>query len=502
MLTRFIGYEFLRESLGLTAFAPEITAQVGRVTRVTAFGDGIIAVPQHVAPASADPLEHLLFALKHEDLNLQIAVLALQNISGASVAKEFIARPTSQYARLAGFLWELANDTALQDLPEAGGSYVPLFDSARFVTGVSERSTRWRVDFNGIGSPRYCITVKRTPAIQQGLQADILGQVKAFTDGVDRSILDRAVQWAYLSETDSSYAIERESATHDKREAFAALLARAHEPELLTEDYLVSLQNLILTNPMERAFEFRSSQNWLRNSLPGALGVTYLPPPPALNVQLMDEIMAFGNHRESGVDPLVRGSLLSFSFVFAHPFMDGNGRLSRFLFHKAVCQDARLTQGLVLPVSMAMKRNEPGYLQALQSFSKKARAFWSVVLVGDEVKATFKGAPEMYRYWDGTECVEFGLRMAQEALDRDLRDESAFLHNFDRAYRAVNEAVDMNNNDLVLLVRSALQNQGVLSNNRRKMLIARGHPPEMLDTAVTALNEGLNDEGDEASNAS
>ena len=54
----------------------------------------------------------------------------------------------------------------------------------------------------------------------------------------------------------------------------------------------------------------------------------------------------------------------------------------------------------------------------------------------------------------------------------------------------------MNNNDLVLLVRSALRNQGALSNNRRKMLIARGHRPELLDAAVAALNEVFNIEGD------
>jgi hypothetical protein len=35
-------------------------------------------------------------------------------------------------------------------------------------------------------------------------------------------------------------------------------------------------------------------------------------------------------------------------------------------------------------------------------------------------------------------------------------DESAFLRRFDAVYKAVNDAVDMNNNDLVLLVRACL----------------------------------------------
>jgi hypothetical protein len=216
-----------------------------------------------------------------------------------------------------------------------------------------------------------------------------------------------------------------------------------------------------------------------------------LPPPPELNLEIMEEIMGFANNPSTGVNALVRGAVTSFAFVFAQPFMDGNGRLSRFLFHKAACQDPRLAKGLVLPVSVAMKRNEGAYLKALESFSKKARQFWKVTVIDESVEAEFIGAPEIYRYWDGTECVEFGLRMAQEALDRDLQDESAFLQSFDRAYRAVNDAVDMNNDDLVHLIRSVLQNQGVLSNNRRKQLIAKGHLPAIVDRAMAVLTECL-----------
>ena len=77
--------------------------------------------------------------------------------------------------------------------------------------------------------------------------------------------------------------------------------------------------------------------------------------------------------------------------------------------------------------------------------------------------------------------------MAQEALDRDVQNESAFLQSFDQAYRAVNDAVDMNNDDLVLLIRGVLQNKGVLSNHRRKQLIAKGHPPAIIDQAMAVL---------------
>ena len=375
------------------------------------------------------------------------------------------------------YLWELTNGQPLEGLPAAAGAYSPLFDPEKFVTGPSHRNARWRVDFNGLGSPSYCPTVRHTPEIQALLDKNILGSASQFIAGLDKTALDRAVQWADLSETQGSFVIENELPTSSKAEAFAALLARANAPERMTEDYLVALQNLAVSNPLDKAVQFRSGQNWLRNALPGALGVTYLPPEPSLMMSLMDEIMTLANNTKSGIDPLILGSLVSFGFVFAHPFMDGNGRLARFLFHKLVCSHGVLPNGLVLPVSVAMKRHEERYLYVLQTFSKPARALWQVTAIDDvRVDAVFKGDPEIYRYWDATDCVAFGLQMASEALERDLRDESVFLHRFDLVYKAVNDAVDMNNNDLVLLVRSCLQNEGKLSINRQKQLTANGHP--------------------------
>lgn len=302
------------------------------------------------------------------------------------------------------------------------------------------------------------------------------------------------MRWAYLSETDSSYAIERQTPSPSKAEAFANLLARAHDPEAITPAYLVALQNLTVSNPLDQAVAFRGHQNRLRNDLRGALGVTYLPPPPEQLPAVMEQVMGLCNDRESTVNPLVRGSLASFGFgfVFAHPFMDGNGRLSRFLFHKIVCGDPRLASGLVLlPISMAMKRHEAGYLAALQAFSKPARGLWDVTELADgEFEQHFRGAPEVYRFWDATACVEFGLGMAREALQHDLQQELQFLNRYDAIYQAVNDAVDMNNNDLVLLVRSIAQH-GSLSRNRLKQLLAKGHPPDLLQSAQEAAAQAI-----------
>ncbi|MDA7414797.1 Fic family protein [Xenophilus arseniciresistens] len=492
----------------MPAFPVRMPARVAPVTRVTPTGE-FLSVPEATAPSSDDALDHLLFAFKHEGMNLQVALLALKTIPETLVAQAFCLAPGSRFARTAAYLWELAHGRPMASsiqmgpteikLPLANGAYHKLFDETRYITGRVVRDTRWRIDFNGLGTPDYCLSVERTPALEALLAEDILAQVAAFVDSADPAVLDRTVRWAYLSETEGSFEIERERPSANKAEAFAALLARARQNEPVTPDYLVALQQVAVTNPLDRAEAFRTHQNWLRNGMPGVLGVTYVPPPPEMLPALMAPILALANDHASPVDVLVRASLVSFAFVMAHPFMDGNGRLSRFLFHKVACSDARLASGLVLPVSVAMKRHEHEYLQALQSFSRPARALWEVTQISDaRFDVRLRGDPLVYRYWDATAGVEFGLRMAGEALRKDLTDEMAFLLRYDAVYRAVNDAVDMNNTDLVLFVRAFIQNGG-LSKHRRRQLLAKGHPEALVDAAVVAATEAwaLLSDGDE-----
>lgn len=467
-----IGYEFLRASLKLSAFPLTRPAQVRPVTRVEE-NDDHLAVPRHVAPASDRPLDHLLFAFKHEGTNLQVAAEALQHIPAADLVTALRLAPTGAFVRKACYLWEQLSGQQLSDLPEVGGPTVQVFDPDRYVTLTARRDARWRVAFNGLGNLRYCATVAKTPAVRAAEASDVLGRVEAFTRGLSRPLLDRALEWAYLGETEGSFAIERETPTQDKADTFMRLLQQAHEPVPVTEDYLVTLQNSVMRNDLAREQQFRTQQNWLRGPLPGALGVTYVPPAPALAIELMDELMTLCERLPRAIDPVTAASVLSFGFVFIHPFMDGNGRLSRFLFHKALCSSGRLASGALLPVSIAMKRNEAAYLDALKSFSTPARRHWEVLWTGaDDFQFRFTGQASTYRYWDATACVAFGHRMAEQALDRDLRGETEYLADFDVVLRAVDDRFDIRGSDLTTLLRRCFDQQGRVSNHSRKQFEA------------------------------
>lgn len=467
-----VGYAWLRDLLGAPSFLGGRDARIASVTSIERSPEGPLLVPRAVAP-DASLLAHILFALKHEEVNLHLLTLSLRKVPAAELEAAFAATPNGVYIRQACYLWERVTGERLSRPADASitAPYATIFDPERYVTGQSRRSAAWRVDFNGLGDLGFCPIVRRTPVIQRLLAEDLLGQARDFADQTGQAMLDRALSWAYLHETEGSYAIEGEIPTRSKTAAFANLLKHASDPRQLTEDYLVSLQNATITNPLDKAVQFRNEQNRLqKKGILGAAGVAYVPPAPDLAAELMERLMELANEPPAELDPLVHAAILSFSFVFIHPFMDGNGRLSRFLIHHSLGQSGRLPRAFVLPVSMAMKRNEEDYLVALTEFSRPARELCAVTWLGDD-NYTYDWKPDAdaaFRYADLTTCVEFTLRMAKVALEHDLQRETQFLVDFDRVYRKIDDRFDIRGPDLSNLTVFAFENGGRLSNNRRK----------------------------------
>lgn len=482
-----LGYAYLRDRLNLGSLPVRRVAQVRPVTRLQVMGDEL-AVPGRIAPAE-DIFEQVVFALKHEGTDLAQLAAFVEQLNPALLVQQLRAHPTSGYLRKLGFVWERMTGKPLQDLPgDLGGVAVPLFDPELYLTTPGYRDAKWRVDFNGLGDFEHCPSVRMTPKIQACLTDNPVGAAMAYLKGFERHTLERVLGWAYLSETRGSFALEGEELGSGKAEAFAALLRQAHSANDLTEEYLSSLQNIVLPHPLTREFNFRVKQNYLSNGAPGSVGVTYVPPPPMQLADLLTSIGALANGKlASGLDPLVRATLASFGFVFAHPFLDGNGRLSRFLAHYTLCQSGAVPNGYILPLSVAMKRHESEYLLALMDFSRPARQLWDVRwITGHDFEFTFKGHPGIYRYWDATVAVEFMGRMAEETLKHDIQGEAVYLDAFDTARKIVEERYDVQDSTLTKLIRMAWANNGIVSLHRRKQF-ANEVIPEVFDLIEKSL---------------
>ena len=469
-----IGYEFLLSRIPLRMPALSRPAQVRPVTRIEQMPD-LLAVPRHVAPADdTSILEHLLFALKHETIQLPILHEALKLVPGDELVRALAAQRTGGYLRKAAYLWEKANGRALT-LPwdTTGGNYLDLFDRDTCYTGPQwERSQKYRVNFNGIGPYEFCPVVQRDAALEQR-GSDVLERLRAWaTHPANAGILDRVMNWAYLSETRDSYAIENEAPSPDKERAFLQAMEHLRDRRPLTEDYLAELQNVVITNDLKLEHDFRRRQNWLQRGGRGALAVRYVPPPPEALGSLMGGLMRMANAREGDVPPLVKAALVSFGFVFLHPFMDGNGRLSRLLAHHSLNIDEVLpTIGgnpAILPLSVAMKRHEKDYLAALEAFSKPARQLWDVSCIADnEFVFEFRSSTMVYAHWHADAAAAFVTGCAELALEQSLFDETLFIQAYDQAFEQIDREFDLPNRTINLLIQWIRQNKGRMPERRR-----------------------------------
>jgi hypothetical protein len=487
-----IGYEFIAAHVasqtGLRLPPVLRPAQVRPVTRIEPMAD-LLAVPRQVAPADDAPLlEHVLFALKHEDLQLALLLEALRLVPAEALSAALATQRTGSFLRRAAFLWEKAHGRELP-LPwdSTGGNYIDLFDSASHYVGpVWERSQRLRVNFNGIGPFAYCPVVRRDTGLEQrGLQ--VLERLRAWADDAgNRSTLDRVLSWAYLSETRDSFAIENESPSPDKERAFLGALAELGDHQPVTEDYLVGLQNTVITSALRVEAEFRHQQNWLQRGGHGALAVRYIPPPPGDLPALMDGWMAMANSREGDVPPFVRAALVSFGFVFLHPFMDGNGRLSRLLAHHSLNLQQVLPvvggQPTLLPLSVAMKRHEAEYLAALEAFSRPARGLWDVTCLADNAFAfDFRSSPSTYAHWNGEAAARFITDCAEQALAQSLIEETQFIQAYDLAFDRIDREFDLPNRSINLLIQWIRQNGNRMPTRRRTAAELALVPPADID---------------------
>src|SRR5205085_11822414 len=68
---------------------------------------------------------------------------------------------------------------------------------------------------------------------------------------------------------------------------------------------------------------------------------------------LMDGLINTEQQLETanGFDAVVAAAMIAFGFVFIHPFVDGNGRINRYLIHHTLIRKGYVPPGIIFPVS-------------------------------------------------------------------------------------------------------------------------------------------------------
>lgn len=428
---------------------------------------------------------HLEFALRHEGVNLEVIDAVFEHLAPTELVARLTATPTGAHIRRACFLWEWLTNQSLPVNAVSTGGYVDLFSADEYlIADEPVNSPKFRVRDNALGTRDFCPTVRRAAVPNTPSLADLLAEADRILASVsDPALYERALSYLYLSETRSNFAIERETPSVDKQERFVQLLQHAGETERVTEDWLVELQNLAVRDVYSQEASYRTQQNWLEDSTGR---VTFFPPDPEDLRRTMPGFEAFINGTRCQ-DPLVKAAAGGFGFVYLHPFMDGNGRLHRFLIHHALARAHARKNGVVVPVSAVMLKNIPDYLAVLSGFSKPVTRLWGYTRGEVTPVVTRAANGRSYRYINFDREVTFLHAMIQKAVQEEIPRELAWLVGYDIAFQQISAAFDLPNKDISALIRMIQSNQGRLSGNRRKQFV---HLPEDVLDRVESIIRG------------
>ena len=119
---------------------------------------------------------------------------------------------------------------------------------------------------------------------------------------------------------------------------------------------------LTTTRMEEHAGRLREVQNWIGGSSYNPCSASFVPPPPELLDELLDDLIEFCN--DDSLPALAQAAVAHAQFETIHPFADGNGRTGRALIHM-ILRRRGLGLRILPPVSLILATWAQDYIDGL-----------------------------------------------------------------------------------------------------------------------------------------
>ncbi|HET6215656.1 MAG TPA: Fic family protein, partial [Acidobacteriaceae bacterium] len=436
-----------------------------------------ILTPRHTP--SPDLEGHLTFALKNEGLDLATLKRLFATVAPEKIEAIVRAKPTGGYARRIWFLYEWLLNRRL-DLPDAGkGNYEPVVDPQQQWAIAGENSPRHRVRNNLPGTPAFCPLVHRTKATEEFAAMDLAQRAQKAVAAVPRDLLVRTAAFLLLKDSRSSFAIEGERPSQDRIRRWGQAIAEAGRRPIDLEE-LLRLQAIVIGDARFVKLGLRQEGGFVGEHD----RETRMPIPDHISARpddlqsLIDGMVAFDRGPAQGLDPVIAATTLAFGFVYVHPFVDGNGRIHRYLIHHVLAQRGFNPSGIVFPVSAAILERLDAYRAVLEDYSRRLLPVidWRPTEEGNV--EVLNDTADFYRFFDATPQAEFLYACVRKTIEEDLPRETQFLAHYDQFRSRVEAIVDMPDRTIDLLFRFLHQHGGQLSKRAREQEFAQLTEPE------------------------
>lgn len=121
----------------------------------------------------------------------------------------------------------------------------------------------------------------------------------------------------------------------------------------------------------------REQQNWIGGNAFTPLSAAFVPPPPELVPELLEDLCAFIARID--IAPAAQAAIAHAQFENIHPFADGNGRTGRALIY-AILRRRGEIGAYIPPISLILVREKQSYIKGLGAYSSGDVGNWTTLL--------------------------------------------------------------------------------------------------------------------------
>ena len=459
-----VGYGALIEKLKLPVPLPNRLALISTKKRQYSTDNWLVLTSRH---EPEDTLyKQLIFALKYEGVNLLFFKKLFQEVHKDTIKEIVQKEPSGQYSRKIWFLYEWLLQVKL-DIPDLDkGNFVFLIDEdLQYASSISTNSSRHRIKNNLAGTVDFCPLIFKTEKLENYIAKNSTENIDTVVKGFRKDILLRTSSFLLLKDSKASFSIEGENPTQNRAIRWGKAIGQAGS-KALSKAELYRLQQIVIENSRFIEMGYRTEGGFVGEHD----RTTGEPIPEHISAkqddveQLMKGLIITANHMESiGFHPILTATKIAFGFVFIHPFVDGNGRIHRYLIHHLLASMKYSSQGIIFPVSATILERIDDYRKVLENYSHPILDFIEWEKTKSNSVNVLNDTIDYYRYFDATPQAEFLFECVDTTIHKTIPEEVAYLQKYDEMKLWLDDHFQMPDNMVALLIRFLEQNNGTLS---------------------------------------
>ncbi|MEM8520622.1 Fic family protein [Flavobacterium sp. PL12] len=410
--------------------------------------------------------KQLVFALKYEGINLLFFKKLFEKLSKEAITSLVQIEPLGQYSRKIWFLYEWLTGQTLDIQDLSKGNFVTLVDEdLQFALSISVNSSRHRIKNNLPGTVDFCPLIFKTPKLNNYIVENLSGKNNIFLNAIRKDVLQRASAFLLLKDSKASFTIEGEVPTNTRATRWGKAIGQAGSKPLDKEE-LLRLQQIVIENSRFLKMGFRDEGGFVgeHDRTSGE------PIPDHISAKwedlekLIDGILAtYKIVEETGFNAVLAAAKIAFGFVFIHPYVDGNGRIHRYLIHHILTKMQFAQQGIIFPVSASILNHIDDYRIVLESFSHPLLDFIEWKTTKSNNVEVLNETIDYYRYFDATKQAEFLFDCVNDTIVNVIPTEVNYLQKYDAMKKYLDDIFQMPDKTVALLIRFLEQNNGKLS---------------------------------------